>query len=123
VTKRAPADPWGELRAQKPAVAYLLYFPALRDVAREHGYALAIHGSLGRDFDLVAIPWTDEASSAQTLVTAMCEANQLEVVHADPHGKPHGRLAWNFVGVGLPDRGWIDLSVMPRRRRRAKVSP
>ena len=29
----------------------------LCDVAREMGYALALHGSMNRDMDLIAVPW------------------------------------------------------------------
>lgn len=31
----------------------------LRDIAREHGYALSVHGSVARDIDIVAIPWVE----------------------------------------------------------------
>jgi len=41
------------------AAFYAVVYPTLRDVAKLHGYALAIHGTMTRDFDLVAIPWTE----------------------------------------------------------------
>src|SRR5271154_4799160 len=31
-------------------------YPKLAEVFRSHGYALAVHGSLASDFDLVAVP-------------------------------------------------------------------
>lgn len=103
------------LAEQKPAITYLLYYPAMRDVARAHGYALTIHGSLHRDCDLVAVPWTDDATDAETLVAALCAEVQLIDTLRGAQDKPHGRRCWTLKGVaGLP-HGWVDLSIMPRR--------
>jgi hypothetical protein len=38
-----------------------ILLPALREVARRFGYALAVHGSLEWDIDLVAVPWCENA--------------------------------------------------------------
>jgi hypothetical protein len=105
---------WAALRAEKPAMTYLLYYAALRDAAREHGYALALHGSLGRDLDVVAIPWTPEAVEARALVDALCAATGLHVRVDDRRDKPHGRRCWTLQGVEGHLRGWVDISVMPR---------
>jgi len=40
---------------------YACLYHGLCVVARKHGYALAMHGTVTSDLDLVAIPWTDEA--------------------------------------------------------------
>jgi hypothetical protein len=101
----------------------------LRAMAKRHGYALAVHGSLARDVDLIAAPWTIEASDAPTLVEALrAEAERVSGTtafwfcdeNADPHDytrrnpqpKPHGRLGWSIhlAGTGT----YLDLSVMPR---------
>lgn len=96
----------------KPAVSYLTLYPALRDAARACGYALAVHGSLARDFDLIAVPWTDDAADVETLVTALCEAGEL-FIRPTERGEPkaHGRLAYTLLPGGVM---WVDLSVMPR---------
>jgi hypothetical protein len=47
-----------------------LYDPLVA-VARRHGYALAVHGSLARDIDLVAIPWIVEADEPEILAEAI----------------------------------------------------
>lgn len=39
-----------------PIYAACLY-PELEEMFRTKGWALAVHGSLARDFDIVAIPW------------------------------------------------------------------
>ncbi len=91
----------------------------LRAAAKEHGYALAVHGSLARDIDLIAAPWVPEASLAPVLAEAI-RAKAEEVVgyaflapheHREfPRRKPHGRLCWAFHLGGGP---YIDLAVMP----------
>ncbi|HEY1956672.1 MAG TPA: hypothetical protein VGH28_13725 [Polyangiaceae bacterium] len=94
--------------------------PALREVARQHGYALAVHGSLERDIDLIAVPWRDHPTSAEALIDGLFAVIKA-VVHATWSGgrdekppaeqKPHGRLAWSIVCGGGP---YFDISVMPR---------
>ena len=88
--------------------------PKLIPVAKRLGYAIALHGSFQRDLDVVAIPWTEEAVSAEELAEALRVEVHGWLVHGKdqaPVKKPHGRLAWSIhteEGVG-----YIDLSVMP----------
>jgi len=96
--------------------------PDLIITAREYGYALALHGSVARDLDLVAIPWIPEAWDAPDLVEALRKTaervspNKVAFIHKDrpgrdPEQKPHGRLAWAIhLGRGV----YIDLSVIPK---------
>jgi hypothetical protein len=90
--------------------------PALPDfrliwkVARECGYAVGLHGSMMRDCDLIAAPWTDEAVASLELIERLCCALGAKTV-GPIAGKPHGRL-----GFILQSERWeknIDLSVMP----------
>lgn len=46
----------------KPSL-YSYYFEALKQIAKEFGYNLVVHGSMNRDLDLIAIPWTDDPKS------------------------------------------------------------
>lgn len=90
--------------------------PGLRAVARADGYALAVHGSLSRDIDLVAIPWHGGALPAErlveNLVSAIGEQMGAACLRGEPWRKPHGRVAYTVVMSGcIP---FIDLSVMPR---------
>lgn len=109
----------------------------MRHTARAYGYALAVHGSLTFDIDIVCIPWIDEADSPESLVSALREAcsrvtkmptyfwgmpceNPEYSVGDDfliAEGKrpdsdrPHGRRAWSWqLGGGA----YVDCSVMPR---------
>lgn len=117
-----------DAKERKPAraVTYVAWYPLLVEVARKYGYALCVHGSVQRDMDLVAVPWTDEASDPLTLIKALkeatgCVTHQDEMDHyypdCDPKEKPHGRVAYS---LHCSNRGcfgaYLDVSVMPRRK-------
>lgn len=91
--------------------------PALPDfrliwaVARKLGYSIGLHGSMKRDCDLIAAPWTVTAGSDEYLVEALCTCLNARVV-GEPEDKPHGRRAWSLQVDGHVKT--IDLSVMPR---------
>ena len=53
---------------------YLHRLPAIREAAREHGYAIGVHGSQRRDFDLMAMQWREDAADPDTLAHAIAEA-------------------------------------------------
>lgn len=93
-------------------LAYITQVPRITEVGREHGYAICVHGSLQRDLDLVACPWSAVASDAETLIKAICETVggfMLPDHEATP--RDHGRTSWIVhTGAGL----YLDISVMPR---------
>lgn len=100
---------------------YRALMPALRFVAQRCGYALAVHGSLKTDIDLIAAPWRDHAVSAEYLAGEIQKVTKVIIGTArtrecdpNPTKKPCGRLAWSFYlqpeGIEGP---YIDLSVMP----------
>jgi hypothetical protein len=108
------------------AAAYVALYPMLVSIARRHGYALAVHGSLHRDFDLVAIPWVEEASDALTLIKAIKRATRTVTHHEEndhlvkdcaPNLKPHGRVAYSLhvTNYGMY-AGYLDISVMPKKK-------
>lgn len=117
------------------APVFVGLYPGMCDVARGLGYALAIHGTVATDLDIIACPWTDEAVDAVTLKDALMahlsacgygdlmrmelpeDVVQQVLARKEPGTeeggtrKPHGRLAWNlYMQCGSK----VDLSVMPR---------
>ena len=54
-----------------PAPMFACLYSGLCDVARSHGYALAIHGSVITDLDLIAVPWAPSAISGEDLMLAL----------------------------------------------------
>lgn len=92
----------------------------VRAIAREHGYAIAVHGSLRtvRDIDLIAAPWVKEAHAPRTLMRAINRLPYLSRVkaHDNDPPKPHGRLGYVWI-IQHRAEGcctFVDLSVMPR---------
>lgn len=120
VTNNLATPPWspeGPSRVKPtpsyaPVYAAALY-PEMVLIAREHGYALAIHGSLQRDFDLIAVPWIDgPVSSPQVLVDAICDRfHPAKQIGEGNTIKPHGRRGWT-VSIGHGDCA-CDISFMP----------
>lgn len=100
---------------------FAMYWMRMQRQAREMGYCLALHGSMTRDFDAVAIPWTEDAVGAEELFLTLAETlgwNRDHVI-ADPTVKPHGRLAYslflaNDVADGTRRPLFLDLSILPR---------
>lgn len=131
-------------RARRCAEHHARLFEPMRARARELGYALAVHGSIARDIDYLAVPWTDEAVDVEKLVRALvvvvAKVEGRAVWHRDPDfdemlrrrmgiGARMSRLLGhapyqNHVGkrahgrrsytIDLWDGPYIDLSVMPR---------
>src|SRR5688572_12345453 len=50
---------------------YAYYFLQLKEIAREFGYNLVVHGSMARDLDLIAIPWVDDPKPELELIHAL----------------------------------------------------
>ena len=100
---------------------YAQLLPRIREVAKGLGYAIAIHGTMARDLDLLAVPWIDDASEPLDLVKAIHEEvggfvigdlKDRGKVSDEPTRQPHGRLSWNIAWGG---RAFIDLSIMPKQ--------
>lgn len=99
------------------AAVYAWIIPLLQKVGREFGYAIAIHGSLVRDLDLICVPWTEDAKPAKKMINEF--HRRLGGVLHKPVKKPHGRVGWTIV----LDRShfYIDLSVMPLVKKAEKI--
>jgi len=113
---------------------YELLIGPLREKAKDLGYALAVHGTLKRDIDLIACPWSngvvDPKQLAEQLrlvvekVNGYAQPGAREVseyfLDGCPGGKDHGRLCWTWYldkkGSDDCHGSYIDLSVMPRIR-------
>jgi hypothetical protein len=107
------------------AAAYCAIYPMLLQIAKDHGYALCVHGSLHRDLDLVAVPWIEEASEAIDLIKAIKKSvsavfHHEEFDHLVPDGEPtkkaHGRIAYSLhlTNHGMYG-GYLDISVISKK--------
>jgi hypothetical protein len=105
-----------ELRPSHAPVYAAALYPDLCKIFQQCGYALAVHGSLARDFDLIAVPWADSVS-APADVLAIIESTFSAVVVGDKAMKNHGRIAYT-VAIGFGCCG-LDLSFLPTNEREA----
>jgi hypothetical protein len=97
-------------RLTSPAMLFASYLPELRKAAWRLGYAIAIHGSMNRDMDLVAVPWDEWAVPHDELAAGLAKAVN-SMIRTEPTQGLYGR-----IGYVIPLNGvyYIDLSVMPR---------
>lgn len=107
---------------------YKAILTQIRTEAKYHGYAIGLHGSMRRDLDLIAIPWSDDHSDKDELARAIQEAacGMPQMVY-QWNNKPCGRVSvsipvcWPEWPEGIGD-GHIDLSVMPDLERELSLS-
>lgn len=92
------------------APTYACLYPQLAEIARKHGYCLAVHGSMARDFDLICVPWVEVPSKPQEVVDEMVDTFAIRQLK-ETEIKEHGRLVYTLpVEFG---ECFIDLSFMP----------
>lgn len=51
----------------KPGL-YAIFYEYLKEIAKTYGYNLVVHGSMNRDLDLIAIPWSDNPQPEQEMI-------------------------------------------------------
>lgn len=109
------------LKPKELRTFYMGILPAIREVARQHGYAIGAHGSFQSDLDLIAVPWTEEAKPQEILVKAICEVADCTFRHQnkpEQRIKPYGRQAWTLIFNKIPSEvtgmAYIDLSITAR---------
>jgi hypothetical protein len=89
--------------------------PRLVQIGVDCGYAIAAHGSLRRDLDIIAAPWIKSAVPAKELVELLAQAFGGKV-SGEPGRHPHGRLSFQ-IHLGELVQGpynsdsYIDISV------------
>jgi len=115
-----PGFKWVHIASQDALVKF--YREAVENIrpdARYCGYAIGVHGSMTRDLDLIAVPWTDDHSDKDDLARAIQEAAcGLWQAEYRWERKPCGRFAtsipvcWLDYEDDRPSAGHIDLSVM-----------
>lgn len=99
------------MRDANYAPIYCAIYPKLAEIARKHGYAMTVHGSMGRDFDLICIPWTDAPSDPQIVVDDIDKSFYTRQVGGPPSDRPHGRKVWTLsLGHG---ECFLDIGFMP----------
>jgi hypothetical protein len=102
-----------QVRIEGKPVFYAVLYNSMKKAALELGYALAMHGSMHTDMDLIAVAWVDDAKPVEELVKALneCIGKTVWSEHnlTNKEEKPHGRVTYTLNMMG----DWqIDLSIM-----------
>lgn len=94
-------------------VLYTILYNSFRQAALDCGYALALHGSMHNDMDLLAVPWIDNPESVETLVSKIsdCIGETIWKDHhfMNPTEKPHNRISYT---LSIYSNWHIDLSII-----------
>lgn len=101
------------MNTNNKATYYATIWSDLRNAADKCGWALALHGSLAKDMDIMAMPWTEDATDAEGLITKLAEVIgyfPAEVVLKLKVKKVRGRVAYAIPISG--DGFYMDISVM-----------
>lgn len=101
-----------ELKPNYGPVYACAMYPKLCPIFHRHGYALAVHGSLARDFDLIAVPWAETVSEPSAVLAEITDGFAIRLI-GGLDKKPHGRQA-QTISVGFGECS-VDLSFMPIR--------
>jgi hypothetical protein len=89
--------------------------PRLVQVGVDCGYAIAAHGSLRRDLDIIAVPWVEWTVPANDLINELAKVCNGRITDK-PLKHPHGRLSFQ-IHLGEIKQGpynsdpYIDISV------------
>lgn len=93
---------------------YVAYFGIIEQLANKHGYALCVHGSVVRDFDLIAIPFEPEVSPHIDLLWDIRNAVGMVSISGHPYDQmgydSHLRTCYTIECGG---GGYFDISFTP----------
>ena len=90
-----------------PVYASAIY-PGLSSIFQKHGYALSVHGSVARDFDLIAVPWATSVSDVDSVFDEIESMFAVTINREDYAHRNHGRRAW-IIAFGFGECA-VDLS-------------
>lgn len=79
------------------AVFYAAIWNDLRQAAFNKGWALALHGSLANDMDIMAMPWTEKASTDSEMIEELkkcfTDCNLIDITISE---KPNNRKVFTL---------------------------
>lgn len=93
---------------------YVAYYGIIEKIANEHGYALCVHGSVLRDFDLIAVPFDEIVKPHEEVLREIkkiigIEKSNDKIFDIVGH-EPHGRICYTIECGG---GGYFDISFTP----------
>ena len=98
------------------AAFYAAMWEDIRQCAMDCGWAVALHGSLNADMDIMAMPWVEDAVSFGVLVKKInllfCGENTFDPFITFGE-KPHGRIV---ATIPIWADFYLDISTIGERR-------
>jgi hypothetical protein len=97
------------------AALYAALWEDIRYAAMDCGWAVALHGSLARDMDIIAMKWVEDCTDAQTMIDTIIsrcfEDNFLAktFTKCSKDVKPHGRICYSIPIWG---NHYLDISLI-----------
>jgi len=92
------------------APIYCSMYPKLAKIAHQHGYAMAVHGSVASDFDLICVPWVDNPSPYNDVISEIMNTFAVKKI-GELTLKNHGRQVQTLSITGSC---YLDLSFTPK---------
>ena len=81
-------------------VFYACIFEDLRKAALGCGWAVGLHGSLSNDMDIMAMPWTEDATSVEVMIQELSDCftdSPFKDRHTIPcYDKPNNRVVYTM---------------------------
>lgn len=94
---------------------YAAMWEDIRQCAMDCGWAVAIHGSLGSDMDIMAMPWVQEAGTFENMIREIVKlfsGNSVAENYFITYGeKPHGRIV---ATIPIWTDFYLDISTMEK---------
>ncbi len=85
----------------------------IRKCAIDCGWAVALHGSLASDMDIMAMPWTESAAAFERLVqkvSKLFDGNPMSELYSISYNeKPHGRVV---ATIPIWEDFYLDISTI-----------
>ena len=92
---------------------YSAFIVKARIAAKDCGYALAIHGTMMRDLDLIAVPWVKDCRTPTALIEQVKYRTECETNGHPVHEKEHGRQTVVFMlNKHFSDARYVDFSII-----------
>jgi hypothetical protein len=97
------------------AIFYATIYEDLKRVAKECGWAVALHGSLNNDMDIMAMPWVEGAEPVEELIKGISDLfvdNPFHHMNGEPYkNKPNGRVVYT---IHIFKDFYLDINIIQR---------
>ena len=103
-----------EIASNGRSTFYAAIWEDIRQAAWECGWAVALHGSLSRDMDIMAMPWVEDCTDEEVMIKTIIERCFGDSIISQcglkiDRSKPHGRVCYL---IPIYNDVYLDISIM-----------